>query len=84
MKKDGFEDDGRVLADMSDIERRPLFLPRIRSKRADASEGTPLSSLSKDDRRIATRGAVAASLLIGGAFAGGMAVVIALLQLFWN
>ena len=84
MKNNEFQDDGRVLADMTGVERRPVFLPRLRPDRNSRAGSASRSEFSPEDRRIVMRGAIRASLLIAGVFIGGMAAVIALLQLFWN
>ena len=84
MRNESFEDDGRVLADMSGVERRALFLPRFRSRSGGQTEPAPGQDLPREDRSPAVRGALTASLLIAGVFAGGMAIIIALLQLVWN
>ena len=81
MKNTDFEDDGRVLADMSEVERRPILLPRLPARK---SSGGGLSSLPREDRRAVIRGALGASLLIAGVFVVGLGIVIALLQFIWN
>lgn len=90
MENEDFQDDGRVVADMSGLERRPLFLPRFRPRTGPGTVSSAparnpsAASFSRDERRTAVRGALTASLLIGAAFIGGLGVLIAILQLFWN
>lgn len=82
------DDDERVIADMSSVERQPLFFPsaesikRVKENRADFSE-PPVKSFSqgpeyldKKGRRAMIAGAVSAMLLVGGLLAAGFAVVI--------
>lgn len=85
-KKIYSDDDGRVIADMSGIERQPLVLPRLKKRREETSEEDPQSevSLSKQERASYAFGALSASLLIGAVFVAAFAVAIALLLIFWH
>ena len=82
------DDDGRVIADMSGIERQPVFFPsadsirRVKENRADFSEPPARSYsqgpeyLDKEGRRAMIGGAISAMLLVGGLLAAGFAAVI--------
>ncbi|MCR5781521.1 MAG: hypothetical protein K6G90_02170 [Clostridia bacterium] len=84
MKNRGYEDDdGRTIADMSDVSRQPLILPRLPKKQKPA-ENEPETDLSKNERRAYVRGALGAGLAIGGVFVAAGAAVIALLLAVWK
>ena len=82
------DDDGRVIADMSGVERQPVFIPsaesisRAREKRADLAE--PVESkyshgpeyIDKEGRRAMIGGVMSAFLLVGGLLAAAFAAVI--------
>ena len=82
------EDDGRVIADMSGVERQPLFFPgadsieRVKENRSAPAEphGGSRSSgpeyLDKEGRRAMIGGALSAMLLVGGLIAAAFAVLI--------
>ena len=82
------DDDGRVIADMSGVERQPMFLPdadsisRLKEKRADFAQHveSKYSSgpeyLDKEGRRAMIGGALSALLLVGGVLAAAFAAVI--------
>ena len=82
------EDEERVIADMSGVERQPVLFPsadsirRVRENRADFSEPPARSYsqgpefLDKEGRRAMIGGAISAMLLVGGLLAAGFAVVI--------
>ena len=84
-----FEDDEeRVIADMSGVERQPVLFPsadsirRVKESRSDFSE-PPAKSYSqgpeyidKEGRRAMIGGAISAMLLVGGLLAAGFAAVI--------
>ena len=87
--KNRFEDDEeRVIADMSGIERQPVLFPsadsirRVKENRADFSEPPEKSHshgpeyLDKEGRRAMIGGAVSAMLLVGGLLAAAFAVMI--------
>ena len=82
------EDDDRVIADMSGLERQPVIFPsadsirRLREDRADFAEPPEkrISSgpeyLDKEGRRAMIGGALSAFLLVGGVMAAAFAVLI--------
>jgi hypothetical protein len=82
------EDDGCVIADMSGIEKQPLFFPsadsikRVKENRSDFA-GPPVKSVSSgpenldnEGRRAMIAGALSAMLLIGGLLAAAFAAII--------
>ena len=82
------EDDGRVIADMSGIEKQPLFFPsadsikRVKENRSDFAE-PPVKSVSSgpenldnEGRRAMIAGALSAMLLVGGLLAAAFAAII--------
>ncbi len=88
------DDDGRTVADMSGINRQPLFLPRMpggfgqgEGRRAAPSE--PMArqpswvddTPSREEQLWAMLGALKAAMLIGLAFVGGLGLVILLFLL---
>ena len=85
------DDDGRVIADMSGIEKQPVIFPdaesikRVKENRAEFSEPPAKSYshgpeyLDKEGRRAMIGGAMSAMLLIGGLLAAGFAAVILIL-----
>ena len=84
------DDDGRVIADMSDLERQPMLLPRRpkRKKEGEAPDAAeplpPEQQLTDEERRTYVRGAIGATMLIAGIFIAAAAIVIALLLFFWR
>ena len=82
------DDDGRVIADMSGIERQPVFIPdaesigKLKEKRADLSAppeskySTGPEYLDQEGRRAMIGGVMSALLLVGGVLAAAFAVVI--------
>ena len=72
------EDDGRVIADMSGLDRpHPLFggLPRISNSKKSSAP------FSKQDRRAYTLAALASALCIGAVYLAGLGIVIWLITL---
>lgn len=81
------DDDNRVIADMSEVTRTPLLVPRFdkgrREERRDitspVTEGRneqPPVQLDPEERRAMIGGAVSAALLIGGVIAAAFAALI--------
>ena len=82
------DDDGRTIVDMSGLERPSMFghLPGSRENRAFKApeERKPHrpweeSGWSRSERGAAVRGALAASLLIAGAYIVGLGAIIAVI-----
>ena len=78
-KKQYDDDDGRVIADMSDVGRQPLLIPRFdhlhKSERRDMgreeeTEKRPEYEVqyTSEERRAMIGGTLAAALTIGGVF----------------
>lgn len=86
-KKQYEDDDGRTVADMSDLpDVSSSWLGRPsggKAKRRETGEQKP-SDLSKEERRWAVLGGMSAALLIGLVFVAGLGLVILLLLLVWN
>lgn len=85
------EDDGRTIADMSQVERPSLLghLPvgghADGTGRDNTQNGVPEQSpFTKEERRWIVLGTLKAALLIGFAFIGGLGLVILLLMLIWR
>ena len=83
-----FEDDGRMIADMSGVARRSLFGIRSRDPAdlpaehhlQDMEERDHKDVLTREERRWAFLGMMKAVLLIGLCFAVGLALVILAFQ----
>ena len=71
------DDDGRTIADMSDIGRQPLFLPRL----PENDRPWEQTGLTKEERLWYTLGALKAALLIALAFIGGLGLIVLLFAL---
>ena len=86
------EDDGRVIADMSSIERTPLLAPRIGSfhdsgkeKREERKEESRQDTvMDREERGAFIRGAVSAGLVVGGTIAAAFARLIILINVLWG
>ena len=82
------EDDGRVVADMSEVSRTPLLIPRFdevrRRRDIGPSEDQPSSppsyqssvNLDREERRAMIGGAISAGLLVVGCMAVRFAALI--------
>ena len=84
--KPEFEDDGRVIADMSDVESPNLLIPRLPNKRPSGlgKKAPTGDDFSREERKAAAAGALAAALLIALVFIAAGAILIFALQLGWN
>ena len=80
-KSHDFEDDGRTVVDMSEVDPMPVLLPRFRRRK---DEPTSEHEISKEDRRAVMLGAIGAVLLIGGVFIVAGAIVIFLMTKIWS
>ena len=82
MKKNhDFEDDGRTVVDMSEVDPMPVLLPRFRRRKEEAPSE---NEMSRDDRRAVMLGAIGAVLVIGGIFIVAGAIVIFLMTKIWS
>lgn len=93
MAKKYDDDDGRVIADMSDVTRQPMILPRFdagkKNRSNDHSEDVPeteygYSSINAEERRAVIKGVVTASLLVGAIVAVAFAGLILLITGIWG
>ncbi len=82
------DDDGRTIADMSDVAGPSMFLPRRSGRRKAPEAQTPTSGDQQDwdpkDRRLYIFGALRAALLIALVYAVGFGLIIGLLLLIWK
>lgn len=81
MKKRQYpDDDGRTVADMSNVSRQPLLFPRPQRRRRPPppQEKTEPLELNRDEQRWAVLGALKAALLIALVFLVGLGIVILL------
>lgn len=88
------DDDGRVIADMSDLERPSLWrIKKPSSLRPELSAEEPskpdlpwenTNDLSSEDRRIYIFAALKAALLIAGVFIAAAVLLIAAMIFFWT
>lgn len=78
------EDDGRVIADMSGIERPSLRRPRRERDLKEPGPEGPESEFSPEDRKLYVFAALRAALLIGLAFIAGLGAVVLLLLALWT
>lgn len=83
MKKRQYpDDDGRTVADMSNVSRQPLLFPRPMRRRMppvqQPQENAEPVELSRDEQRWAVLGALKAALLIALVFLVGLGIVILL------
>ena len=82
MKKwDDFEDDGRTVADMSDLEAAGGFSFRKFRKNMVKSETS--SDFSEEDRRIYLKAALMSTMLIASVFLIAAALFILFCQHIW-
>ena len=83
-KKNYDDDDGRVVADMSGIERQPLIIPRFdhlkRNDRDDVQNGENEAQKSPwDDTQMSKS---ERSAFIGGALAAGLGIAAVFIAIF--
>ena len=95
-QKEWDDDDGRIIADMSGIERPRLLMPRITSKKSASSQRGPEeqtvkernweneSEFTQKERRMYMFGALKAALLIAFAFIVGLGAAVWLMLLVWT
>ncbi|MBD5133300.1 MAG: hypothetical protein HDT38_02335 [Clostridiales bacterium] len=85
------DDDGHTIADMSGIQRQPLFLPRLPARRRPGAPAQPEPErdrpheqldLTPEERRWYILGALKACLLIALAFIAGLGLIVLLFYLF--
>ena len=84
-RKEYPDDDGRTIADMSDVQRQPMFIPRIPKK---AEENAPERKddlyLTKKEKASYIFGTLKSALLIGAVFAAAFALLIILMLVVWE
>ncbi len=82
-KKQYDDDDGRTIADMSEVEPMPLLFPRF-PKRKDEETSEQKHEMSRQDRRAVLLGTIGATLLIGAVFIVAGAIVIFVMTKIWH
>ena len=97
-RKEWDDDDGRIIADMSSIERPRFIVPKIRNRksyseqdRKSSEEQTAKerpweyeSEFTPQERRMYVLGALKAALLIALAFIVGLGAAVWLMLLAWT
>lgn len=81
------DDDGRTIADMSDIQRQNLFsfkVPEKKSHHEEENDRPWENRMSREERRATVFGALGASLAIGMCYIIGLGAVIGFLLLIWH
>lgn len=88
------DDDGRVIADMSDVSRPGMFFPQKTKKETHTSHGEEHEAekkpwetgdvLTPGERRMYILGALKAALLIALAFIAGLGAVVAVMLMLWT
>ena len=81
INKNDFEDDGRVIADMSDFERPSL---KNMFRKPEIPQGEEPVQYTKEQTFWAVLGALKAALLVGFAYIFGLGSVILLMYLFFK
>ena len=82
------DDDGRTIADMSEVSGPSMFVPRKSGRKKSPMEQEESRDSEQEwdpkDRRIYVFGALRAALLIALVYAVGFALIIGLLLLIWK
>ncbi|MBE6720334.1 MAG: hypothetical protein E7571_06740 [Ruminococcaceae bacterium] len=83
-KKKYDDDDGRIVADMSGVDRQPLLLPRFGNKNNESNDvqsddDVNKFQMSSNEKRSFIAGALGAALAVAGVFAVVGAIVIFLI-----
>ena len=83
------DDDGRTIADMSDISHPATFVPRREKPQSQEKKGSFLAEeheepFTREERRMYVFAALKASLLIAAAFIVGLGVVVLIMILVWG
>ncbi|MDM8271120.1 hypothetical protein [Thermophilibacter provencensis] len=84
-RTDDFEDDGRVIADMSAVERPSLLghLPERRGPREPRAPRRPKVELTTKERLWMMLGALRAGLTVGCVYVAFLGVIVFGLLAFW-
>ena len=91
-KRDDFEDDGRTIADMSDIGPAPTLRPHRRKAgagpppggRANGRPWEQAPDWTPKEKFWAVMGVLKATLAIAGVYLVGLGVLLAVLFLLWK
>ena len=85
-KKEYDDDDGRIVADMSGVEKPSAFgdwLPRKPKDRDEKPPTEQVEPVDKELRRAYVLSALLAGLAIGAVFAIGLGIAILIMWLVW-
>jgi|LSQX01.3.fsa_nt_gb hypothetical protein len=90
------DDDGRTIADMSGLDRPPMFIPKFPKRdsseknheiteRAETNERPwENNEMPREERKAYVLGALKATLIIVGVFLAGIAITIWIMLAFWT
>jgi hypothetical protein len=92
MSRDYPDDDGRTIADMSEVSGPSMFAPRRSKKQHQGPQEAPKApqrpwedqGYNRKERRMVILGALKAALVIALAYIVGFAALIALLLYLWK
>ena len=78
------DDDGRTIADMSDVYSSPVLIPRRKRNRHTEPPKPSEGDWDPQDRKVYIFGALGAALMIALVYAVGFGLLIGLLLLIWR
>ena len=78
------DDDGRTIADMSDVYSAPVLIPRRKRNRHTEPPKPPEEDWNPQDRKVYIFAALRAALMIALVYAVGLGLLIGLLLLIWR
>lgn len=78
------DDDGRTIADMSDVYSGPVLIPRRRRNRHTEPPKPSEGDWGPQDRKVYIFAALRAALMIALVYAVGFGLLIGLLLLIWR
>lgn len=85
-RNDDFKDDGRTVADMSDIDRPSLFSLKRNNKKPDYEQNSaaPQQEMPREQRRAYIIAAVFTALGVAAIFMAAIALAIWLMLIAWR
>lgn len=78
------DDDGRTIADMSDVYSNPVLIPRRKRNRHTEPPKPSGEDWDPQDRKVYIFAALRAALMIAMVYAVGFGLLIGLLLLIWR
>lgn len=78
------DDDGRTIADMSDVHSSPVLIPRRKRNRHAEPPKPAEEDWDPQDRKVYIFAALRAALMIAMVYAVGFGLLIGLLLLIWR